>query len=117
MFSEMAHIFSCSGNKDNEVDPSYYNNRVINPYGSMELDACGRSDAASGTEGHFDLVDTSDNNKVIRSFYWDCPWGSKTNQWVISQANSKWDVYSKGANLDSGALGTITVDVINKSAL
>ena len=105
------------GNKDNEVGTGYYSNTIINPYGSMELSACGKADASSGTEGHFDLVDTSDNNKIIRSFYWDCPWGSKTNQWVVSQSNSKWEVYSKGANLYGGALGNITVDVINKPGM
>ena len=113
MIGAIADLCSYSGNKDNEVGTGYYSNTIINPYGSMELSACGKADASSGTEGHFDLVDTSDNNKIIRSFYWDCPWGSKTNQWVVSQSNSKWEVYSKGANLYGGALGNITVDVVN----
>ena len=101
-------------NKDKELPVSDFEGKVIHPGESLQLNACGRSDASSGTTGDFDLVDPASGDKVIRHFYWDCPWGSKTNTWTVKGSNSKFIVESTGANLDSGALGTITVEVLNK---
>ena len=105
------------GNKDKELPPSTYINRVIQPGDKVQINACGRSDSASGTTGELDVVDPVVGDKVIRHLYWDCPWGSKDNQWIISQSNSKWQVYSSGANYYGGALGNITVDVVNKPGM
>ncbi|OYY23501.1 MAG: hypothetical protein B7Y65_03535 [Azorhizobium sp. 35-67-15] len=41
-----------------------------------ERGARGRENASSGTEGSFDLYDGEMN---IGNYYWDCPWGRKTN--------------------------------------
>ena len=105
------------GNKDKELPPSTYINRVIQPGDKVQINACGRSDSASGTTGELDVVDPVVGDKVIRHLYWDCPWGSKKNTWTISESNSKWIVESTGANLDSGALGTITVEFFDKPGL
>ncbi|KAH8832149.1 pleurotolysin A [Flagelloscypha sp. PMI_526] len=104
------------GNKDKEVPVSDYEGKVIGPDEKLQINACGRSDAAEGTTGDFDLVDPNNGDQAIRHFYWDCPWGSKTNTWTVSGSNSKWMVEYQGQNLDSGALGTITVDVLSKGA-
>ncbi|RPD54664.1 Aegerolysin aa-Pri1 [Lentinus tigrinus ALCF2SS1-6] len=102
------------GNKDNEISPSTYNDYVVHPGEEVRINGCGRENASSGTTGEFDVLDPTASNKVIRHFYWDCPWGSKANTWTVSNINSKWMVESSGANLDSGALGTITVEFLNK---
>ena len=106
-----------AGNKDQEVGTNTYEGQTIAPYEWLEFSSCGRSDASSGTEGNFDLVDPSASDKQIRHFYWDCPWGSKTNTWSVSGSNSKFMIEHYGANIDGGALGTITVDVLNKPGM
>ncbi|CAA7264053.1 unnamed protein product [Cyclocybe aegerita] len=104
------------GDKDKEVYPSEYEGKVLGPDDKLQINACGRSDAAEGTTGDFDLVDPNENDKVIRHFYWDCPWISKTNTWTVSGSNSKWMVEYSGQNLNGGGLGTITVEVMAKGA-
>lgn len=103
-----------TGDKDTEVSASKYEGTVIKPDEKLQINACGRSDAAEGTTGTFDLVDPADGDKQVRHFYWDCPWGSKTNTWTVSGSNTKWMIEYSGQNLDSGALGTITVDTLKK---
>ncbi|KAI0714080.1 pleurotolysin A [Cerioporus squamosus] len=94
---------------------STYEGYVIHPGEELQMNACGRESSPSGTTGDFDVVDVPAGDKVIRHFYWDCPWGSSTNTWTISGSNSNWMVESKGANLSGGALGTIYTEGINKS--
>ncbi|KAF8919893.1 pleurotolysin A [Mucidula mucida] len=85
------------GDKDHEVSASDYEGKVVGPDEKLQLNACG-----------------SEGDKAIRHFYWDCPWGSKTNTWTVSGSNTKWMIEYSGQNLDSGALGTITVDALRK---
>ena len=109
-----AHIvLYVTGDKDTEYPVSRYEGNTIEPGEQLQLNATGRSDAASGTEGWFNLVDPKANDKVIRHFYWDCPWGSKSNTWNVTENNSKFMVEYSGQNLNSGALGTITVRILN----
>ncbi|KAI0714064.1 pleurotolysin A [Cerioporus squamosus] len=103
------------GDKDKEISQSTYENYIINPGEQLQINACGRENSPSGTTGDFDVVDPSASDKTIRHFYWDCPWGSKRNTWTISESNSNWMVESNGANLDSGALGTIRNEFLNRS--
>ncbi|KAK7029597.1 Ostreolysin A6 [Paramarasmius palmivorus] len=100
------------GDKDKEVSKDVYEGHIIGPDQKLQLNACGRADSPSGTTGDFDLCDADEGDRVIRHFYWDCPWGSKRNTWTVSGSNSKWMVEHQGANLDSGALGTITVNLM-----
>ena len=102
-----------TGDKDTEVSKSTIEGKVVEPDQQLRINACGRSDAAEGTTGSFDLVDVA-TQQVIRHVYWDCPWGTKTNTFTVSGSNSKWMIEYSGQNLDSGALGTITVDVLRK---
>ncbi|CAA7262635.1 unnamed protein product [Cyclocybe aegerita] len=102
------------GNKDAEVYPDKYNGMSVGPDNKVQINSCGRADSSSGTEGSFDIVDPNDGNRIIRSFYWDCPWGSKANTWNPTGSNTKWMIEWSGQNLDSGALGTISVDVLRK---
>ena len=110
----LAHLVTCvAGDKDTEYPVSKYEGSTIQPGEELQLNSCGRSDASSGTEGWFDMVDPVSSDKVIRHFYWSCPWGSKTNTWNVTENNSKFMVEYSGQNLDSGALGTITVRFLN----
>jgi len=102
--------FYVDDNKDEEIPTSEIEDRIILPSKTYQINSCGRENASSGTEGSFDLVDHS--GQIIRSFYWDCPWGSKRNTWRVTNPDQNWLVDSSGANLDSGALGTITVQIV-----
>ena len=98
-----------SGSKDNEIDVSKINNHQISENDSYTISSCGRSDSASGTEGKFDLYD---GNTHIGEYYWDCPWGSKTNISNWNPSSEDYIVQVTGGNLDSGALGNIFLKVV-----
>ncbi|RPJ77934.1 MAG: aegerolysin [Alphaproteobacteria bacterium] len=101
--------FYAKDNKDIEIDKSGIEGMVINSGLSAIISACGRSDAASGTEGQFDLYD---NGRQIGTYYWDCPWGTKTNKskWTpVVEDDDAYITQITGANLNSGALGNIII--------
>src|SRR5882724_7685031 len=77
--------FYKNGNKDDEVPISDIEGHQIAPGVSYVISTCGRSDASSGTEGSFDLYDGATK---VGNYYWDCPWGSKTNtsKWTPADA-------------------------------
>ncbi len=95
------------GNKDNEISTDQVNKLVITSGNSVQIASCGREDSASGTEGSFDLY--HDDIK-IGTYYWECPWGSKTNisTWTPNDV-AEYITQVSGGNLDSGALGNITI--------
>ncbi|KAH7927420.1 hypothetical protein BV22DRAFT_1006919, partial [Leucogyrophana mollusca] len=64
----------------------------------------GRSDAAAGTESTIDLYD--DTTKVC-TLYWNCPWGSPTNNFEVRNVNKAGGhIVSNGSwNVSGGALG------------
>ncbi|KAG8673810.1 hypothetical protein FPOAC2_07281 [Fusarium poae] len=95
-------------NKDQEISTDDVQKVVIPSNKSAGVASCGRSDASSGTEGSFDLYDG--DNKIC-NIYWDCPWGSKTNTFTVGSVDDDYMVQATGANLDSGAIGTVTVKV------
>ncbi|KAF4577128.1 Ostreolysin A6 [Pleurotus pulmonarius] len=102
------------GDKDTEVEASKYEGMIVKPNKKVQINACGRENAAEGTTGSFDLVDPADGDELVRSFYWDCPWGSPTNTWNVTGSNSQWMIDYSGQNLNGGALGTITVEIMKK---
>ncbi|KAF8726099.1 hypothetical protein AX14_008081 [Amanita brunnescens Koide BX004] len=104
--------FYKEGDKNIEVSVHAIENTRILPGQEFRISSCGRENATSGTEGEFDIFE--DGSDKIRHFYWDCPWGKKGNTWRVSESNRKWVVDTWGANIDSGALGNITVDLFKK---
>lgn len=110
----ITHISHFEGDKDNAMSPDDYNGRIIEGGDSLRFNTCGRAFSPTGTEGRFSLVDPEDNSKVIRTFHWDCPWGSRSNKFEVNDLNNKWMVEASGANLEGGALGTVTVEVLKK---
>ncbi|KAH7923061.1 Aegerolysin family protein [Leucogyrophana mollusca] len=102
--------FHEDGNKDNEIEPDTVNGIVIPAGATGVISACGRSDASSGTEGTVDLYD--DETKIC-TLYWNCPWGSKTNNFAVQGRNSDAGyMVSVGTwNRDGGALGHIDIEV------
>lgn len=95
-------------NKDSEVSTGTVNTYVAKAKTTLTFGSCGRSDASAGTEGSFDLYD---GKTKIGTLSWDCPWGSKTNSysWAPVDPDSDYIVQVTGGNLDSGALGTLTI--------
>ncbi len=94
-------------NKDDEIPIDKIEGMTIASGDSGVIASCGRENASSGTEGQFDLYDGGTH---IGTYYWDCPWGSKTNTstWTPS-ANKHYITEQSGANLNSGALGNVTI--------
>lgn len=116
-FYDSKQVGIAGGNKDNEYQPSDIEGKVINAGSAFSINACGRSDAAAGTEGSFDLYDGATH---VGTYTWDCPWGSKTNSstWTAAGAPpplNKYITAQSGANLDSGALGTVTIQTTKLS--
>ncbi|RGP64278.1 aegerolysin family [Fusarium sporotrichioides] len=95
-------------NKDNEISVDAVKQIVIASGKTAGVASCGRSDASSGTEGSFDLYD---GDTKICNIYWDCPWGSKTNTFTVGSVDDDYIVQATGANLNSGAIGTVNVKV------
>jgi hypothetical protein len=102
--------FYDGSNKDNEIPVSEIEGRTITPGNPYKFGACGRSDAAVGTEGSFDIYD---GNTLVASYHWDCPWGSKTNYSNLDPHDEDdYVVQVIGANTDSGALGNIAITAV-----
>lgn len=95
--------------KGNEIEPSALNGTTIAKDSSYTFGACGRDGAASGTTGSFDIYD---NDRLLASYHWDCPWGSKTNTSNLAMHVDNYVVQVIGANTDSGALGSITITAV-----
>lgn len=100
--------FYANGNKDQEISAADVDKITVNSGDSATIYTCGRSDAASGTQGSFDLY----NGEVkIGTYSWDCPWGSKTNTSTWTPDSTSYITQQTGGSLDGGALGSITIKV------
>lgn len=105
-------------NKDREMSPEEVDGlqiRDISPESSRTISACGRSDAAVGTEGSFDifLFDQAKGgpSAKIAVVKWDCPWWKKSNSFSVKKVNDDFTVTQTGGNWDSGAIGNITITI------
>jgi hypothetical protein len=110
-FYDSKQIGKAGGNKDNEYQPSAIEGTVIKAGTAFSINACGREDASAGTEGSLELYDGA---TPVGTYTWDCPWGSKTNSSTWTSAGAppplnKYITSQSGANLYSGALGTVTI--------
>ncbi|WP_083339094.1 aegerolysin family protein [Chromobacterium sphagni] len=108
--------FYAEGNKDEEIPASQIEGQVITEDDTYTIYACGRENASSGTEGSFDIYDGSTK---VGTYTWDCPWGSKENSSNFSPAGAqppynRYITEPSGANLDSGALGNVTLETMKK---
>lgn len=99
-------FYACP-DKDQEVSIETINGTLITENTSATICACGRSDAASGTEGSIKIYD---GDILVGTYYWDCPWGSKTNtsRWT-SSGNDNYITELQPGNLDSGAIGNAVI--------
>lgn len=94
------------GSKDNEISAEDIDGKVVKEGEKFTIYSCGRSDSSSGTEGAFDIYDGETH---VGNYYWSCPWGSKTNTSTWTNDNSDYITQVTGANLDSGALGNVSL--------
>lgn len=97
------------GDKDKEYSPEKIEGTVIKSGSPFAINACGRSDSASGTAGSFKLYD---GDALVGTYSWDCPWGSKTNSSTWLASDPRYITQQSGANLDSGALGTVQLKTV-----
>ncbi|TQV91902.1 Aegerolysin [Cordyceps javanica] len=99
-------------NKDNEIQPDQVNKTTVAPGTQVTVGASGRSDAAAGVEGRFNLYIGS---QKICGVYFSCPWGNKWNDFRLEDydpVNSAYSVVHSPINRDSGALGNVTLSVL-----
>ncbi|KAH7905789.1 Aegerolysin family protein [Hygrophoropsis aurantiaca] len=101
--------FYQNGDKGAELTPEQIDQIVIPPGSEHSVSSCGRSDASSGTEGTIDVYD--DETKVC-TLYWNCPWGSPTNNFEVRNVNKAGGyIVSNGPwNVSGGALGNIAIE-------
>ncbi|KAH7919338.1 putative Asp-hemolysin precursor [Leucogyrophana mollusca] len=97
--------------KDWEISPEEVDKIVIPAGSEQSVSSCGRSNSPSGTEGSIDLYD--DKTKVC-TLYWDCPWGSPTNNFEVRDVNQGYNVTNGPWNKTGGALGNIAIKVALK---
>lgn len=95
-------------NKDNEVGSP--NDQTIQSGGTLSIASCGRENASSGTQGHFDLYD---GDSRILTVNWDDPWANgATNTMTINNYLPDDWIASNSAFPSKGAeLGTIAIKV------
>lgn len=100
--------FHANGNKDREIPAEDINKIEIAPKSAEKISACGRENSPSGTEGTIDLYNGSTK---IAQLYWNCPWGSSTNNFEVRGKDDGYVVGHSGGS-PTGALGNIEVQVI-----
>ena len=97
-----------NGDKDRELSAASINGITIAAGSITDISACGRAHAASGTEGEISLFEGNDR---IVTLYWSVPWGSKWNDFQARDRNSAYKVSVGPWNQNSGAIGTVKVEV------
>jgi len=106
-FYDSKQIGNAGGNKDNEYEPSAIEGKVIKIGTIFSINACGRENASSGTEGTLELYD---GNIQVGTYSWGCPWsGSNSSVWSPSIHFNDYMTSQTGANLHDGALGVVDV--------
>ncbi|EAS30705.3 pleurotolysin A [Coccidioides immitis RS] len=99
------------GNKDEEISADDVDSTEIAPNATYTLCTCGRSDSPSGAEVALQLMQ---EQAAVCTLYWDCPWGSKTNNFEVQDRNKQYVVSAEGWVREGGALGTAEVEVFKK---
>jgi hypothetical protein len=103
----------CFKDKDHEIPVSDVEGHIIKEGETFVIESCGRSDASSGTEGEFDLV-SRNKGTTIGHVYWNCPWGSKRNDFTVNSKADGWNVGLDSApDTDGGALGKVDVSIVH----
>jgi hypothetical protein len=100
-------------NKDNEV--SFPTNKVVQSKGGQTtVSSCGRSDAASGCTGSFEVFDEAGTQ--VCEVTWNCPWGAKQNDYQVKTQSDRYIVTTDTTNLYGGAIGDRTVSIMENPA-
>ena len=93
--------FYAAPNKDAELGVDAVNRLTVGPGPTpLVLGACGRSSAASGTQGSFDLYD--DAGRQAAHCEWDCPWGRDPNRFVWNHGPG-WSARVSGERVHASA--------------
>ncbi|KAH7920030.1 putative Asp-hemolysin precursor [Leucogyrophana mollusca] len=90
------------------VSPEEIDKIVIPPGSERSVSSRDRSGVPSGIEGSIDLYD--DTTKIC-SLYWNCPWGSSTNNFEVQDVNRGYIVTNGPWNPGPGPLGNIAIKV------
>ncbi|KAI0272832.1 pleurotolysin A [Russula aff. rugulosa BPL654] len=106
--------FYKDNDRDSEIPIKDIENTKILSGNKFKINSRGRSASSAGTEGEFDIYEDGPGGERVGHFYWDCPWGSKSNTWRITDRNAKWTIDSSEPDPNGGTLGDITVDLFKK---
>ncbi len=108
--------FYANNNKDNEIPAGAIGGKIVKSGDTYIVYTCGRENTWSGPEGSFDIYDNN-KNLQLGNYYWYCPhWSSEnTSQWKQNPdqtVTNNYNIIQSGGNLNSGALGKITFNLI-----
>lgn len=112
--------FYQQGDKGVELEAEEISKITINRGNEVTICACGRSGAASGTEGSFELHDSSingdagDAKSLIGTYSWCVPWDTVSydniSKWTQKGENeSNYTTDAKLGNLTPGAIGNVYI--------
>ncbi|KAI1099800.1 aegerolysin type hemolysin [Jackrogersella minutella] len=98
-------------NKDEEVSTADIEGKPIKSESKAEIACCGRENSPSGCEASFELFD--DHNVSVCRIYFSCTYGNQKNIFSIPYINKGYVVQFEGASLDPGAIGDVTIKVLD----
>lgn len=100
------------GNKNHEIYANQINGTKIKDGERYTIAACGRSNAAVGVQGSFEVVY---DEKIIFKYWFSCPWNTKKNSDKLLNVDRENYIVEKiGGNYHGGALGNIFITVTKK---
>jgi hypothetical protein len=94
-----------------EITPGSVNGTQIPAKKNYVFRTCGRSDAAVGTEGSFDIMA---GGHLVRTVYWCSPWGTSANLLTATGDSEDWmaDINPAGnPGTGAGPLGMVGISV------
>lgn len=95
---------------EHEIQADEFDSTEIAPNETLTLSSCGRSNSPTGTEGAIQLAE---EQTTVCTLYWDCPWGSESNNFDVRDRNNRY-VVSPSEWSRNGPLGTAEVDIYKK---
>ncbi len=96
-------------NKDDEIPIDQVAKTVIPPRGTYLLASSGRSDAAAGCEGHFDLI--TEDGTIVAKVNFESPWGTRNVVFHADSPDSGWIASVSGFDPKRSHVGRVTLKI------
>lgn len=101
-----------SVNSQNEIDDEYVNNLVAKPRHLAHIVARSHHGDKAGTSGGYDIYD---RERRVCHVNWSCPLNrGVSNTLDVLDCDENYRVECKGASLEPGPLGHVSISVANR---